>query len=156
VASLAQAFHTTAWPLAYTAAPHDISKEIRRVFYMMSPCVNSPMQRAMATVYSNMTNKPNASEIFQKKRDLFINSLDGSLFKATPSKGSCYQLILMSKPTLADDKELAQFLTLNHGIATAPLSIFNHEKSKGQYLRVNLSQPDEVLIEAAQRLCEVK
>ncbi|MFT3737156.1 MAG: aminotransferase class I/II-fold pyridoxal phosphate-dependent enzyme [Breznakibacter sp.] len=152
VASLSQPYHLSSWPLAYVASSEEMMKEIRKVLQIISQGANSPIQRALSKVFGAKDILIGQSALLQGKRDLFLDAMEGSNFKLAPSKGSCYQLIGLNGATGLSDKDFAMKLIEDHGVATVPLSIFNHEKSKNQYLRIDLYQPDEVLLEVAGRL----
>lgn len=152
VTSLSQPYCLSSWPLAYIAASEELMRETRKVLQMMSQGVNSAIQRALCNVYGIKDVLNGQASFLQAKRDLFLNALEDSKFKLLPSKGTCYQLINLNGVTNLTDREFAINLIEEHGVATVPLSIFNHEKSKNQYLRIDLYQPDELLIEVAERL----
>jgi methionine transaminase len=152
VASLSLAYRIPAWPLAYVAAPPEISKEIRKIFHMTSQCVNAPIQEALSKVLDTSDFLTAQTAFYQQKRDLFISEMEESKFKMTPSRATCYQIVGINGLSELNDREFAANLIVDHGVAMAPLSVFNHEKNKNQYLRIDLTQPDDVLVEAAHRL----
>jgi methionine transaminase len=92
---------------------------------------------------------------YQAKRDLFCRALQGSRFRITPSAGTYFQLLDYSAISQEPDSALAPDWTRRYGIASIPISVFYQEPPAQHYLRFCFAKNDQVLLDAAQRLCEI-
>lgn len=156
VSSLAESQFVPGWQLGYCVAPENIMKEIRKYQQIMIYSVNSMVQDAFAEVGFNKTEYSKISNVFQAKRNKFCAGLEGTRFKAIPSRSTYFQLISYKDICDETDKDFAIRLIKEFGVATLPISAFYHEKSKKRYLRVNIAQSDETLDLAIERLKKVE
>jgi methionine aminotransferase len=156
VSNFGETYHVTGWQTGYLLAPNAITKEIRKVQEVALNSVNTPFQLAFADFLSHEEEYLKLSEFYQQKRDLLNELLEASKFKPIVSQGSFFQLLDYSALSAEKDKEYAWKLVKDHGVAMAPISMFYHEKSDKQLLRLNFAQPDDILHEVAQRLLQVK
>lgn len=92
------------------------------------------------------------SEFYQKKRDIFIDSLKTSRFKALPCLGTYFQMLDYSAITDESDIEFAKRLTVECGVAAIPPSVFYHRRDDYKVLRFCFAKKDETLERAAERL----
>ncbi|WP_142532907.1 aminotransferase class I/II-fold pyridoxal phosphate-dependent enzyme [Saccharicrinis carchari] len=152
VSSFNETLHIPNWHVGYCMAPAHLMKGIREVFTTLGEGVNCPYQMAIADFINENNHFNHLASFYQGKRDLFLNILNDSRFKAIPSKGTYFQLICMEPQGDKSDIELAHTLMYELNLATVPIRFYYHEKSKKRYLRVNLSLSDETLIDAATRL----
>jgi methionine aminotransferase len=53
------------------------------------------------------------------------------------------------------DIEFAKHLTVNHGVAAIPPSVFYHKRNDYKVLRFCFAKKDETLEEAAEKLCRI-
>ena len=75
-----------------------------------------------------------------------------SRFKFTPSKGTYFQSLDYSEITTKNDVEFATELTIEKGIASIPISVFNLNKLDNKVLRFCFAKTDDTLIKAAKIL----
>ena len=156
VSSFGDVFQSQGWQMGYCAAPATLMKEIRRVGVMMGINVHPVLQNAMIDYMdTDEFRSANSSALYGKKRDLFINALEGSNFKILPCSGTYFLLLDYSAISDLTDREFAVQLIKDHGVAATPLSLYLHDKTKSKILRFNLSQSDDVLLEAAKRLARI-
>jgi aspartate/methionine/tyrosine aminotransferase len=92
---------------------------------------------------------------YQSKRDLITKLLSKSRFKFTPTQGTYFQLLDYSSISDMNDMEFAKYLTREIGVAVIPLSPFYLEGSRDKVIRICFAKNDEVLHNAADRLCYV-
>jgi methionine aminotransferase len=78
-----------------------------------------------------------------------------SLFQVIPAQGGYFQLLDYSKVSDEPDVVFAERLAREFGVATLPVSIFFHEKTKQRYLRMCFAKTNETLEQAAARLLKV-
>ncbi len=152
VSSFSETLHIRNWRVGYCMAPLHLMKEIRKVMSIMGEGITLPYQMAIAEFMNEYKGFSTLATFYQKKRDLFLEIIKDSKFKAIPSKGTYFQLISMEPQNDKQDIDVAHKLISELGIATVPIRYYYHENSKKKYLRLNLSLPDDVIEEAAIRL----
>ena len=89
---------------------------------------------------------------FEHKRDLFLSLISKSRFKFKPSKGTYFQVLEYSEITDEHDVDFAKRLTIEFGIASIPLSVFNENQRDDKVLRFCFAKTDETLVKAAEIL----
>ena len=115
-----------------------------------------PVQLAVADFMQEEPDYPATLPAFyQAKRDLFCDALRESRFTIKPSAGTYFQLLDYSAITQDPDAQLAQAWTRQYGIASIPISVFYQQPPVQHYLRFCFAKNDQVLLQAAQRLCEI-
>jgi methionine aminotransferase len=150
VASFGKTFHNTGWKLGYCCAPKDLMKEFQKVHQFNVFCVNHPMQRAIAKYINDPNTYLNLNNFYQSKRDYFLRLIKNSRFKITPTKGSYFQLLDFNEITQENDVNYAKRLTIDHKIASIPMSVFNKNRTDYKVLRFCFAKTDETLEKAAE------
>jgi len=117
--------------------------------------VNTPVQHAIAEYLRNPEHYNHLGSFYQEKRDLFLNLIKGSRFKAVPASGTYFQLLNYSK--ISDEKEtaFAERLTREFKIASVPVSPFYHNQEDNKVLRFCFAKTTETLEKAAEILCRI-
>ncbi|HCQ16301.1 MAG TPA: aminotransferase, partial [Cryomorphaceae bacterium] len=95
------------------------------------------------------------SPMYQQKRDIFRQALQNSRFNILPSQGSYFQLLDYSAVSNLGDVEFARELTIEHGIASIPLSVFYNEHTDHKVLRFCFAKKEETLREAGSILAKL-
>ena len=166
VYSFGKSLHVTGWKLGFCVAPQNIMREIRKIHQFNVFSCNTPMQYAINDYLKNKNPYKNVSVFFQKKRDLFLKSIQGSRFKIVPTSGTYFQLLDYSNITNISDVEFAKELTIKNKIASIPVSVFypNNEGDvsnnnlnylNDKVLRFCFAKKDETLIKAGEILCKI-
>ena len=155
VYSFGKTFHNTGWKLGYCIGPENLMKEFNKVHQFNVFCCNAPIQYALAEYMTDENNYNYIPEFYQKKRDIFINALDGSKFKITPSAGTYFQLLDYSNISDEKDKEYAVQLTKTNKIASIPLSPFYSTDPNNKVLRFCFAKQDETIEKAAKILAQL-
>ncbi len=150
VASFGKTFHNTGWKLGYCCAPKDLMNEFQKVHQFNVFCVNHPMQRAIAKYINDPNTYLNLNNFYQSKRDYFLRLIKNSRFKITPTKGSYFQLLDFNEITQENDVNYAKRLTIDHKIASIPMSVFNKNRTDYKVLRFCFAKTDETLEKAAE------
>ncbi len=149
--SFGKTFHVTGWKMGYCLAPKHLMEEFYKVHQFVVYCVNHPVQDAIAQYLSKPDRYTSLGAFYQKKRDLFLRLIQDSKFKFRPSHGSYFQLLDFSSLTNEKDVDFARRLTIDHKIASIPISVFmNHKDPK--MLRFCFAKEDQELIKAAKIL----
>ncbi len=152
ISSFNETLNIPHWHIGYCMATEKLMCEIRKVLAIVGEGINLPYQMAVAEHLLHDFNYNSQSTFYQNKRDLFLKVIEDSNIKAVPSKGTYFQIISVKNATEKNDVELAQRLMRENMLATIPISAYYHENSKKKFLRLNLSVPDEVIMDAATKL----
>lgn len=149
VASFGKTFHNTGWKLGYCCAPKELMAEFQKVHQFNVFCVNHPMQKALADYLQHPDHYLKLSDFYQRKRDLFLSLIKDSRFQFTPAQGAYFQILDYSNITMEKDVDFAKRLTIDHKIASIPLSVFNTDNLDNKVLRFCFAKTDDTLKQAA-------
>lgn len=153
--SFGKTFHATGWKCGFVLAPPQLTAEFRKVHQFVVFAVNTPVQHAIAEYLKNPENYNNLGSFYQEKRDLFLNMIKGSRFKASPASGTYFQLLNYSN--ISEEKEMAfaERITREFKIASVPVSPFYHNQEDNKMLRFCFAKTTETLEKAAEILCRI-
>ena len=152
VGSFGKTYHVTGWKIGCVVAPAPLTTEFRKVHQFVTFSTNTPIQHALADFLTEKRGYPELSAFYQRKRDLFLESLQGSRWKPLPSRGTYFQLLDYSAITSEKDMDFALRLTKEHGVASIPTSAFLYKQQPPLALRFCFAKKDETLRAAADRL----
>lgn len=153
VFSFGKTYHATGWKLGYCVAPPELSAELRRVHQYVTFASTSPLQQALAEY---MTAHPEhhlgLPAFYQERRDYFAGVLAETRFRALPAPGTYFQLADYSEISQQPDVEFARWLTIEHGVATIPVSVFYETPPDIRLVRFCFAKENATLDAAAARL----
>jgi methionine aminotransferase len=153
VFSFGKTYHATGWKLGYCVAPPALSAELRRVHQYVTFASTSPLQQALAEY---MTAHPEhhleLPAFYQERRDYFAGLLADTRFRLLPAAGTYFQLADYSAISPLPDVEFARWLTIEHGVATIPVSVFYDEPPNARLVRFCFAKENATLDAAANRL----
>jgi len=155
ISSFGKTYHTTGWKIGYCLAPAHLSVEFQKVHQFLTFASNTPIQYAYAEFMQNKDVYLNLSAFYQKKRDKFLTLIKRSRFKALPCHGTYFQMLDYSAISHEPDVEFSRRLTMEHGVASIPPSVFYHHQDDHKVLRFCFAKKDETLEKAAEKLCEI-
>lgn len=155
VYSFGKTFHATGWKMGYAVAPEKLMIEFRKVHQFNVFSVNTPIQYALAAYLKDEQNYLNLPKFYQEKRDYFVNRLPNSRFKVIPSYGTYFQLLDYSAISDKPEFEFAEWMTVEKGLASIPVSSFYHDKINQQILRFAFPKETETLDRAIAILNEI-
>ena len=155
ISSFGKTFHTTGWKVGYCVAPQSILSEVQRVHQFMTFTVHTPSQHAFAEFVTRDPTAKDLSPFYQRKRDLFLDLIEGSRFRPLACDGTYFQLLDYSTIARDTDREMAMRLITEHGVASIPCSAFLYRDTGGPVLRFCFAKKDETLRAAAERLRQV-
>lgn len=155
VFSFGKTFHATGWKVGYIVAPPYLSKEILKVHQYLTFSVNTAVQYALADYLKESDHYKRLPNLFQEKRDLFLNLLKGSRFKAIGGSGTYFQLLSYEKISSKADVEMAEWLLKEKGVASIPISVFYNDKTDNKILRFCFAKHQETLEKATTILCQI-
>ncbi len=154
-ASFGKTFHNTGWKVGYCCGERTLMEEFRKVHQFNVFSVNHPVQVALAEYLSNAENYLLLSEFYQEKRDLFLGLIKDSNFEFAPAKGTYFQALSYVNISDQNDVEFAKKLTIDHGIASIPMSVFNEGGRDDRLLRFCFAKTNKTLEKAAEILCRI-
>jgi methionine aminotransferase len=152
--SFGKTFHITGWKMGYLVAPEHLMVEIKKVHQFNVFSVNSVAQ-AVLSEYITKVNVNELGTLYQEKRDLFQSLLSKSRFKLLPCEGTYFQVADYSAISSENDVDFCKTLTVEHGVAAIPISVFNANKEDHKMIRFCFAKDDDTLIKAAERLCKI-
>lgn len=155
--SFGKTFSVTGWKTGYCVAPPALTTELRKVHQYVAFVAVTPVQQALADFMEAEPDYPaTLAAAYQARRDRFLAALADSRFSFTPAPGAYFQLLDYGGLSDEPDTVLCERWTREHGVASVPVSVFQAEPPPGQtLLRFCFAKSDEVLEEAAQRLCAI-
>jgi methionine aminotransferase len=152
VGSFGKTYHVTGWKVGYVVAPAELTEEFRKVHQFVTFATITPVQHALAEFLRERRGYPELASFYQRKRDLFLELIAGSRFRALPSRGTYFQLLDYSVISEEADMAFALRLTRDHGVASIPTSAFLYKEPSPPALRFCFAKKDETLERAAARL----
>lgn len=156
VSSFGKTFHVTGWKLGYCIAPANLSLEFRKIHQYVTFSSFTPAQFAIASVLEQTPDLiSELAGFYQQKRDQFAGLLQGSAFKLLPCKGTYFQLADYSAVSTLNDVEFCHWLTVQHGVAAIPLSVFSRQEQDSKIIRFCFAKQPSTLEQAAERLCRL-
>jgi methionine aminotransferase len=154
VSSFGKTYHCTGWKVGYCVAPPALSAEFRKVHQYNTFCTFTPAQHAFAAmVAEHPAHYEELGAFYQAKRDRFRAQLDTTKLRPLPVPGGYFQLVDYSAVSDLDDLAFCRWLTVEHGVATIPLSPFYAAPPPGQRLaRLCFAKSEQTLDAAIARL----
>ena len=155
VSSFGKTYHTTGWKIGYCLAPSSLTKEFQKIHQFLTFTSNTPVEYAYAEFMQNKDAYLNLSLFYQKRRDKFLSLIEASRFKALPCRGTYFQLLDYSGISDESDLEFSKRLTIEHGVASIPISVFYNQRDDHKVLRFCFAKQDRTLERAAEKLCKI-
>jgi methionine aminotransferase len=152
VGSFGKTFHATGWKMGYCIGPEKLMREFRKIHQFTVFSVNTPIQYAIAEYLQNKDNYLHIGQMYQAKRDRFLNAIQSSRFKPVPCSGTYFQLLNYSAISKESDVKFAEILTKEHTIASIPVSVFYNNPIDDKVLRFCFAKSDETIDKAAEIL----
>ena len=150
--SFGKTFHATGWKVGYAVAPKEITQEIRKAHQFITFSVNTPVQLALAEYMTKPEHYTGLSTFYQQKRDFFLDQIKSSSFQPMACYGSYFQLLSYKGISEKSDRDMAEWLTRQHKIASIPISVFYKDKTDSKLLRFCFAKGEETLIKAGEIL----
>jgi len=156
ISSFGKTFHATGWKVGYCAAIPELTKELQQIHQWTCYAVVTPIQHALGEFMETAPEYlETLSPFYEKKRDHFCNLVKNSGFKFQPAAGTFFQLLDYSEISKENDADFARRLTKEIGVASIPISVFYESPPDEQKLRFCFGKNDDILEEAAIKLCEL-
>ncbi len=156
VSSFGKTYHCTGWKIAHCLAPRELMAEFRKAHQFVVFTVHHPSQLAIADF---MTARPEFADelaaFYQHKRDFFRAQLAGSRFRPLPSAGTYFQLAMVDEINDMPDAEFCRWLTVEHGVAAIPVSVFSADRRDDRVVRFCFAKNESTLAAAGECLRRV-
>jgi methionine aminotransferase len=155
ISSFGKTYHTTGWKIGYCIAPVAMTAEFQKVHQFLTFTSNTPIQHAYAQFMQRKELYLQLGDFYQKKRDRFLDMMQGSRFNPLPCSGTYFQMMDYREISDEPDEAFARRLTTQHGVAAIPPSVFYHDRRDHRVLRFCFAKQDRTLEQAAERLCRI-
>lgn len=153
--SFGKVFNNTGWKMGYCIAPPAFTKAFRSIHQFLSFTVNTPAQYALAS-HINSGLASDARATMEGKRNYFLKLMADTAFTIhKPSKGSYFQVASYERISDMGDMDFTRWLTIEHGVATIPVSAFYHNKKDDKLIRFCFAKKEETLEKAVELLKEL-
>jgi methionine aminotransferase len=153
VFSFGKTYHATGWKLGYCVAPPELTAELRRVHQYVQFASTSPLQLALADyMREHPEHHLGLPAFYAERRDYFNRLLADTKLVVNPAAGTYFQLADYGAISDLPDVEFARWLTIEHGVATIPVSVFYREPPAAKLVRFCFAKENATLDEAARQL----
>lgn len=153
--SFGKTLHVTGWKLGYCVAPKGYTEEFRKCHQFLVFSANNSMQYAIAKYLENDQIWQDVMPMYKHKKELFLNAIKDSRFKALNCNGTYFCLLDYSDISDLSDVEFAKEMTIKYGVAVIPVSVFYKDKRDRKVVRICFAKEDETLLKAAELLCRI-
>lgn len=156
VYSFGKTYHATGWKIGYCVAPAELGVEIRRIHQYVTFAAFAPVQHAFADyLRENPAHYEGLPAFYERKRDYFAGLLAGSAFDLLACRGTYFQVADFGRVSDQDDAAFARRLTIEHGVAAIPISVFWETPPELKLIRFCFAKQEQTLERAARRLLEL-
>jgi methionine aminotransferase len=157
VFSFGKTYHATGWKLGYCVAPRELTAELRRIHQYVTFASTSPLQYALAAYMSeHPEHHLGLPAFYQERRDYFAAALAHTKFRLRRSPGTYFQLADYGEISAQGDIEFARRLTIEHGVAVIPVSVFYRDAPPDlRLVRFCFAKENATLDAAAERLARL-
>jgi methionine aminotransferase len=153
ISSFGKTYHATGWKVGYCMAPKALTDEFRRVHQYVMFATTTPMQLAFADyLVEAPEHYRELPTFYREKRDYFAAQLQGSRFELLPVRGTYFQLAGYAGISDKSDVDFARWLTVEHGVASIPVSVFCERAPRERLIRFCFARERETLAAAAAKL----
>lgn len=150
--SLSKTYSITGWRLGYIFAPPVVTDAIKKLHVYLTISAPSPLQEAAVTgLHFGLDYYQGLRELYRKKRDFVIDSLDAIGITHNVPQGAFYMLLDIGAYGYDDDEAFCRDLAEKIGVALVPASTFFKEPVH-PLARLQFAVRDETLKEAMHRL----
>ncbi|MBP5987425.1 MAG: pyridoxal phosphate-dependent aminotransferase [Azonexus sp.] len=154
VSSFGKTYHITGWKIGYVVAPAALMAEFRKVHQFNVFTVHAPSQLAIAEYMQDARRHLGLAAFYQQKRDFFRDLLAATPFELLPCRGTYFQLARYDSISDRPDREFAEWLTREVGVAVIPISVFYADGRDDRVVRFCFAKQEATLRAAAERLCK--
>ena len=146
---------TTGWKVGYVLGAQALMSEFRKVHQFNVFTVNTPCQLGIAEYMRDASRHLGLADFYRQKRDFFRQQMQGSRFELLPCRGTYFQLARYGAISDLPDREFAQWLTREVGVAVIPVSVFYRDGRDDRVVRFCFAKQEATLAAAGERLRQV-
>ena len=147
--SLGKTYHCTGWKLGYCVAPENLMKEYRKIHQFNAFSCDTPKQLGIAKHMLDKEAYLSLGNFYQAKRDYLRKLLASTPLKYIPSSGSYFESYSYAAISNETDKEFAEKLVKDYGVAVIPMSAFYHDATDNKVIRLCFAKKEATLEAAA-------
>jgi len=155
VSSFGKTYHITGWKIGYVLAAQALMAEFRKVHQFNVFTVNTPCQLGIADYMQDASRHLGLAAFYEQKREFFKAQLAGSRFELLPCRGTYFQLARYAGISALPDREFAQWMTREVGVAVIPVSAFYHDSRDDKVVRFCFAKQEATLAAAGEKLRRV-
>ena len=152
VSSFGKTYHITGWKIGYVVGPAALMAEFRKVHQFNVFTVHTPSQLGLAEYMQDASRHLGLAAFYQEKRDFFRRLLAATPFKLLPCRGTYFQLASYADISDLPDRQFAEWMTRQIGVAVIPVSVFYPEGRDDRVVRFCFAKQEATLLAAAERL----
>jgi methionine aminotransferase len=152
VSSFGKTYHITGWKIGYVVGPAALMAEFRKVHQFNVFTVHTPSQLALADYMQDASRHLGLAAFYQEKRDFFRSLMADTPFELLPCRGTYFQLARYGHLSDKPDREFAEWLTREVGVAVIPVSVFDADGHDDKVVRFCFAKKEETLVAAGERL----
>jgi len=152
-------FSVTGWRVGTIISPPDVTGAIRKVHDFLTVGAAAPLQEAVAVGMERLGDDyyEGLARDYRRRRDVLCAGLLKAGFKCRPPQGAYYVMADFSALSDLPDDKFAEWLTIEHGVASVPGSSFYSRPELGRkYVRFAFCKTDDMLQRAVERLQRVR
>lgn len=150
--SFGKTYHCTGWKVGYCIGPEYLMNEIRKVHQWNVFSVNSFVQHALTAFMTDTTQYLSLNQFYLQKRDYFLEILKSTRLRPLKTEGTFFQLCDYSDISDIDDVAFAKEMTVKHGVACIPISVFYTDHRQDKLIRFCFAKTDGLLNAAGEKL----
>ncbi|MFY7652656.1 MAG: methionine aminotransferase [Chitinophagaceae bacterium] len=150
--SFGKTYHCTGWKLGYVIATEHLTHAFRKLHQYNAFCCDTPKQVALAQYLQTNKDYLDLGKLLQGKRDFLRQQLAATGLIPLQSHGSYFECYDYSGLSDLTDRQFAEKLTIEAGVATIPVSAFYSEANTQKVIRFCFTKKQETLEAAAYRL----
>ena len=152
VSSFGKTYHITGWKIGYVVGPAALMAEFRKVHQFNVFTVHTPSQLGLAEYMQDASRHLGLAAFYQEKRDFFRRLLAATPFKLLPCRGTYFQLASYADISDLPDRQFAEWMTRQIGVAVIPVSVFYPDGRDDRVVRFCFAKQEATLLAAAERL----
>jgi aminotransferase len=159
ISGASKTFSVTGWRIGTIIAPPDVTDAIRKVHDFLTVGAPAPLQEGVAVAMETLGDDyyEELARDYRRRRDILCAGLVKAGFRCHPPQGAYYVIADFSDLSDLPDDKFAEWLTIEHGVATVPGSSFCSRPELGRsWIRFAFCKTEEMLKAAVEKLARVR
>src|SRR5258705_4326128 len=159
ISGASKTFSVTGWRIGTIVAPSDVTDAIRKVHDFLTVGAPAPLQEGVAVALETLGDDyyDGLLRDYRRRRDILCAGLVKAGFKRRPPQGAYYVIANFSDLSDLPDDGFAEWLTIEHGVATEPGSSFCSQPELGRdWIRFAFCKTEDMLKAAVEKLARVR